>query len=310
MPVVKPITRARALDRATFQDQFELRDEPVLIEGGVRDTPGARTWSPETLAERFGNAPARFKVSSSNAHPDFRQPSLKASFAVESATFSEFLQRITQGPREQRARFLFTGNEQFLLRRRGGKTQVDEHYRELLEDVPLPELVPADRLYSVWGWFSGPGVRTWLHYDNNRCHNLNAQLTGAKECWLYPPQELAKLAPFPLGGANPAYNCCEVDVDAPDPQRFPEFERAECVYGKVEAGDLLFIPAYWIHTFRHVGEFNSNVNFWWLPELQRDNPVLRRQTLLDLIAESKVSTTTEPNATLFRELERAVFARS
>ena len=50
------------------------------------------------------------------------------------------------------------------------------------------------------------GVRTWLHYDNNGCHNLNAQICGHKRCWLYAPDQLQRMHPFLLGSGNPAHN--------------------------------------------------------------------------------------------------------
>lgn len=305
MPTVKPVQRVRNLSPALFLELHEVTELPVVIEGAVRDSDAVRTWSPESLGERFGTAPATFKVSSSNAHPDFRAPSLAESFARRSATFGEFLKLVTEGPPEQRCRYLFTGDEQFLLRRRAGTTNVDPTYGALLRDLPVPGFIPEERLYTVWGWFSGPGVRTWLHYDNNRCHNLNAQITGSKECLLFAPDTLGKLAPFPLGGHNPAHNCSQLDVERLAPDVAADLADVPAFEATLEAGDLLFIPAFWLHTFRHTGEFNSNLNFWWLATRFRDNPVVRRQALLDIVAASQLRLKDESTATLLRELDRA-----
>lgn len=293
------------LSPALFHELHELPELPVVITGAVRDSAAVRTWSPETLEERFGAAPATFKVSGSNAHPDFRAPSLAASFARDTATFGEFLKLITEGPSERRCRYLFTGDEQFLLRRRGDSTSVDPTYGALLNDLPVPDFVPQDRLYTVWGWFSGRGVRTWLHYDNNRCHNLNAQITGSKECLLFAPEALAKLAPFELGGPNPAYNCSQLDVERLTPTAAAALSEVPAFEATLEPGDLLFIPAFWLHTFRHTGEFNSNLNFWWRAARLRDNPVVRRQALLDIVAASRLQPKEESTASLLRELDRA-----
>jgi hypothetical protein len=51
---------------------------------------------------------------------------------------------------------------------------------------------------------------------------------------------------------------------------------------ELHAGDVLFIPAWWWHTFQHVGDFNANLNVWWKPAQPRHNAVSRRQWLLDL----------------------------
>ena len=127
-------------------------------------------------------------------------------FARGRCSFAEFVRRVTSGPEDERARALFTGDEQFVLRRRDAVTTINPVLAPLLRDVEVPQLFPEQQLYSVWSWFSGRGVRTWLHYDNNGCHNLNAQVSGRKHCSLYAPEELPRLHPFVLGASNPAYN--------------------------------------------------------------------------------------------------------
>ncbi len=273
------LARVSVADAKEFAERFERPELPVIVTGAIRQWPAIRRWSTEYLAQKLGTVEVQYKVSATHQHPNFHAPTLKEAFARERATFADFLHMIAHD--EQPSRKLFTGDEQFLLRRRDGATTVNPELAPLLGDVETPSLVPIDRLYTVWSWFSGPGVRTWLHYDNNGCHNLNAQLTGRKRCALYPPSELARLHPFALGGENPAYNCSEVDVDAVQ-ERFADFSEIEPWQGEIQAGDLLFIPAWWFHTFLHLGKFNSNVNFWWKPERELGNPVSARQARVTL----------------------------
>jgi len=247
---------------------------PCVVVGGAADWPASRRWSVAYLTERVGAVPIRYKYSRSHLHPDFHAPSLAESFATRAGTLGELLAAITGGDPAERARYLFTGDEQWVLRRRDGKTTVHEPLGPLLDDIAIPSVVPSDRLYTIWAWFSGAGVRTWLHYDNNGCHNLNAQLTGAKTCLLYPPSELDRLDLFPIGGDNPAVNCSRIDVE----QNAPD---AETAIAEIAAGDLLFIPAWWLHAFHHTGAFNSNVNVWWKPVQPTSNPVADRQERID-----------------------------
>jgi lysine-specific demethylase 8 len=281
MRVVREVERASSLTPAEFEERFERADRPVVIAGGASHWRATRTWNLETLRERLGQTTIRYKLSSTHQHPDFHQPTLGGMFATGQGPFSELLDAISTGPRSERARRIFTGDEQFVLERRDGVTRENPDLAALYADVERPPLFPAERLYTVWGWFSGPGVRTWLHYDNNGCHNLNAQILGKKECWLFPPSELPRLYPFALEGKNPAHNCCEVDVEAPDLARHPDFAHAEAEHATLAAGDLLFIPVWWLHTFSHLGELNANVNFWWKPEAFRDNAVSRWQARID-----------------------------
>src|SRR5262249_28241650 len=106
--------------------------------------------------------------------------------------------------------------------------------------------------------------------------------------------------------ANPAHNCSQIDVDAVDAQAFPQFGGARRYRATLRAGDLLFIPAWWFHAFFHEGEFNSNVNFWWKPELPRMNPVAARQALIDIVARAGVGGGADsPDAALLARLDRA-----
>jgi lysine-specific demethylase 8 len=255
-------------------DRFTPDDVPVIVDGALADWPALARWSPAYLADRIGNAAIRFKVSTTGAHPDLHQATLDKMFATEAGTMRDYLAQLDASGRR-----LFTGDEKFVLRRRDGVTTIDPDLAPLLDDVSVPRWA-ADRLYTVWSWFSGAGVRTWLHYDNNACHNLNAQITGAKTCVLIDPSQLDKVALFPIGGANPALNCSQIDVTAPDLARFPAFAEVEAIGGRLEAGELLYIPAWWLHAFEHVGGFNSNINFWWLPEQPVDNAVARHQAAI------------------------------
>ena len=293
-PSIERIEPREALGRSEFRALYEERERPVVIAGGARHFPATQSWTPDFLSAKVGHVEVPFKLSDTNAHPNFRATERARMFARDQAPLGELFRAITQGSAAERAQRLFTGDERFLLQRRNGRTVTDPELFVLLEDVPVPSIVAEDRLYTIWGWFSGPGVRTWLHYDNNGCHNVNAQITGKKDCLLFPPSELPKLAPFALGGDNPAHNCSQIDVDAPDLARFPEFGTAVCERAELDAGDLLFIPAFWFHTFRHLGQFNSNVNFWYRPESSRPNPVATRQALLDLAAASGLARSDEP----------------
>jgi hypothetical protein len=295
------LPRIAATDRAGFE-RCVRDDQPAIIIAGARSWLAVQRWTPAYLSELIGGAPIRWKLSASNVHPDFRAATLAEMFATAGGTFAEFLAAITTGDRAERARRLFTGDEKFLLRRREGVTTIDEDLRPLLGDVPIPEEIPADRLYTVWAWFSGPGVRTWLHYDNNGCHNLNAQLAGTKDCVVYAPSELARMAPYRLGGGNPAHNCSSLDLE-----REP---LAGGFTGRLEPGDLLFIPAWWFHAFTHTGEFNANVNFWWKPSAPAWNVVAARQALLDSAAAAKLDTNDPVICEILGRLDAAAIART
>jgi lysine-specific demethylase 8 len=269
----------RAIERISAIEElaaFARTDTPVVIAGGARDWPAVRRWSPAYLAGLLGPIEIDFKLSATGDHPNFHAATKAEMFARGHGGFAEFIAAITTGPEAERATRLFTGDEQFVLRRRDGVTIVHPPFAPLLADAPVPAAIPPDQLYTVWAWFSGRGPRTWLHYDNNGCHNLNAQITGAKRCLLVAPDQIDRLAMFAPGGSNPATNCSSIDAHAPG-----ALADVDAITGELAAGDLLFIPAWWSHAFEHTGDFNSNINFWWKPDSPRTNPTAARQALID-----------------------------
>jgi hypothetical protein len=246
-----------------FHSRYVRPGVPVVIKNALSNWPASKKWDPPYLKELLSTVPVKFKYSRRGLHPNFYESEMKEMFAVREATFPEYLALILEGPEEERRNYLFTGDEQFLYRVRDGKSELNQQLAPLWNDVLVPDCVPADRLYSVWSWFSSQGVKTWLHYDNNGCHNLNAQIRGKKRCLLFAPDQMERLSFFPPEGTNPAHNCSQVDIFAPDLARFPQIADAEVFEVEIEEGDLFFIPDEWSHAFEHQGEFNSNVNFWW-----------------------------------------------
>ncbi len=304
------VERAASNDADGLARRLEEQAVPLVIVQGAAGWPAVERWSPEYLSRVLGPIELPYKASTSNAHPDFRVSEPAGMFARGRAPLSQFLESISTGPRAERSRYLFTGDERFLMRRRSNQTSVDAELAPLLADVPVPSLFPRERLHTVWAWLSGPGVRTWLHYDNNGCHNLNAQITGRKRCVLYAPDELAKLHPFPLGGDNPAHNCSRIDVERPDAALAADLAAAQGWTAELGPGDLLFIPAWWFHTFAHEGEFNSNVNFWWKPDRPLWNVVAARQALVDAAAAAQLDRSDRAVAAALAALDAVALRRT
>jgi len=300
------IERVRGIELHEFKARFEQPELPVVIEGGCAHYRAVQSWTPAYLKEKLGHEEIQFKLSTTHQHPNFHAKTVPEMFARGTSTLAQFLDDVTSGEPSQRSRRYFTGDERFLLKRRDGQDTRDEALAPLLEDVEVPAFLPKDRLYTVWGWLSGRGVRTWLHYETNGCHNFNAQLAGEKTCVLYAPEHLSKMRMFKPGAGNPAYNCSEIDVEEAAEQA--GLAEAHGLTATLKAGDLLFIPAWWFHTFFHLGEFNANINFWWKPERPLLNQVAVRQGFLDAMLATGYSekSAAASQAELLARVEQAI----
>src|SRR5690349_9361968 len=158
-----------AVERITLKDPTELaltlddQDVPLIVSGALEGWR-ALAWTPSELARRLPQLEVEYKISTSNAHPDLRQPSADAIFRVERGTFAEFMRLISTGPEETRSRYLFSGLEKYLIRRRDGRSHIDPDLAPLLADLNIPPFFHESQLHAAWCWFSARGVRTWLHY--------------------------------------------------------------------------------------------------------------------------------------------------
>lgn len=85
---------------------------------------------------------------------------------------------------------------------------------------------------------------------------------------LYPRSQTPKLYPERGDRRSGRYtaksqgNISAVDVQSPDPQRFPAFSAAEFMHAVMRPGDVLFIPAGCWHFVKGLST-SISVNFWF-----------------------------------------------
>jgi Cupin-like domain len=131
-------------------------------------------------------------------------------------------------------------------------------FPDIKDDYRLPAMIEEKGLLRGKFWLSGPGLITPLHYDP--VETLHWVVRGSKRFICYRPG-VSRYYPFPFGSTAPFIS--QVDPDHPQPERFPRFERARPVELEVEAGEILYLPAYWWHQVYSEGLVNVSVNFVW-----------------------------------------------
>jgi hypothetical protein len=312
-----PIERVRNFSPQDF-DAAILKDQPLILEGAIAGWDAVERWNPEYLAKKIGTLPIDVRTSSSHLHPDFdsmqvawNRPAVlrlfewlgRRSFGRKHAgarmTFGDFLTLLMTSPEGYR---YLAGAEELAFLKAG---EWAEAFASLRPDFEVPSYIPASKLDSSAMWVSARGVRSHLHYDGNCLHNLNAQVVGSKHVQLYSPAQMVDLYPYLYSAGHP-YTFSQVNVEDVDQRKFPHFSGLVGYEGVLRMGDLLFIPAYWYHTFKHLGDFNANVNFWWRADFVRLTPVSARDHFgalaFDVLAESRIPPLWL--AGFFRELER------
>ena len=133
---------------------------------------------------------------------------------------------------------------------------------ELLADIdPLPpytrpnwldtRLLPDHQsLVAIELYIGGAGAAfPMLHYDNLHTHAFLMQLRGVKEYVFYAPGDGRFL--YPRHGSESNKSAID-DVERPNLGQFPLFARASATRCRLNAGEMLFVPAGWWHTARIV----------------------------------------------------------
>jgi hypoxia-inducible factor 1-alpha inhibitor (HIF hydroxylase) len=146
---------------------------------------------------------------------------------------------------------------------------------QILQDYQQLDLETAVVLKQLGNWkelttnlllVAPRGAVTPAHYDEQE--NVFAQIHGRKHIRLFPPEEFARMFPFPLD--HPGDRQSQLEIPAAQEgglrlpptngDRFPNFPRREYAC-TLEEGEVLYMPAYWWH---QIESLTDNVSMtWW-----------------------------------------------
>jgi hypothetical protein len=140
-----------------------------------------------------------------------------------------------------------------------GASTADDHFPGWTRDHMLP-LPVGDARARLW---IGNGSRVSAHFD--MADNVAVVVAGHRRVVLFPPEQAANLYVGPLDVTMAGQPTSMVDIERPDPARFPRFAAAQATAGvaHLAPGDAILIPAMWWHEIRATGALNVLVNYWW-----------------------------------------------
>jgi cupin-like protein len=224
-PQYRTVEKRADLAEDEFAARYVRGCRPVVLTGHTADWPAMRRWSPEDLKRRFGHFDVDIQ-SERNADANYEQNKL---LLTKRVNLGAFVDQVMQGGATND--YYLTANNELLRR---------PEFAPLLDDIgSLPPLCDRSQLKERSSfWFGPAGTVTPLHHDTLML--FHTQVIGRKRWRFVSPLEWSRV-----------YNLrnvfSEVDLERPDPARFPAFEEASVLEVVVEPGETMFLPLGWWH---------------------------------------------------------------
>jgi hypothetical protein len=126
----------------------------------------------------------------------------------------------------------------------------------LRDDIGHLDYLPNRAVCKEFFWMGPPAARSALHYDAS--HNFVVQIFGSKKWTIFPKVErrFLYLPSIELGHFSP------INLDNPDLQKYPLYQKANPIEFILNPGDLLFLPSRWPHYVRGV-DFTISLNMFF-----------------------------------------------
>ncbi|KAK7506779.1 hypothetical protein BaRGS_00002254 [Batillaria attramentaria] len=223
-----------SVNKHIFLEEIYPRRRPAILRG-VDIGPCKTKWNVEYLAKHAGDKEVKIHVSS-NPQMDF----IHKNFLYRSLPFSTLIKRSAESTHSE---FFIDQDEVYYLRALGDDPRKDianihQQFPDLAKDLNIPDFFEPSKFFSSVFRIASKGLQLWTHYDI--MDNMLIQVTGHKRVVLFSPQEAENLY---LDGDKSSV----LDIDNPDLSKYPRFAHAVRMEGRLEPGDILFIPALWFH---------------------------------------------------------------
>ena len=225
-------------------ERIVAQARPVILEH-LSLGPCMTNWSSNYLKEKIGLNRIVAVHSSSSKYMNFKTKN----FSYVTMPFGEFMDRVESG-----AKLYLRALSSSKPTKRA--TNLHEDFPEIAADFCVPpelELIKS-RMHSSPLRISGP-VSMWLHYDVMA--NVLCQIKGQKKLILYPPTDVRSL------DVAPGASSSEINVFTADLSAHPSLASAHPHEAVLDAGDVLFIPAFWMHAAAPTAGSSTAVNVFF-----------------------------------------------
>lgn len=241
---------AEVLDRPsveTFRRRVLRRREPVVIRGALEGVP-ALGWTREHIKEKVGSARVPVIGTPDGGLEGVFTADREKGFSIYEMALGEYLDRISPPSPPTSDLYMCA-------------IHISRYLAPLMRDLPLPAYLRDRKLVSENLWIGPADVVSPLHYDF--FDGFLVQIQGRKRAVLFHPRESWRLYLPSTFSVSP--HVSEVLIDGPgfpDYERFPKLREVEGIEVVLEPGEILYVPAGWMHQVWGLDETIS-VNYWW-----------------------------------------------
>jgi len=242
---LRQIERVHKPSVEQFLEDYVRKFKPVIMTGVAEDWPCMK-WTPEYMRSRIG----KVKVQRSEADGMH--------------VFTKFMHI----PYKEFEKSLSTTKDLYLsvdpiLERRGVPPR-DGQLAGLAPDIVYPPYCTRESIQDVNLWMGPGGNKTLLHYD--AFHGLLVVLEGRKRFAAYHSSHVRNFFPYSVFNfmASWAGNVVDSQINAQDvgDEHIDRVRNADGVYGELERGEMLFLPAGTWHYVESDGR-NLAINYFY-----------------------------------------------
>jgi hypothetical protein len=230
------VDRVKNLSEEEFVSRYLDRGIPVIFDGQALGWPCASKWNLDYLRDAFGDESFPVVDSTGLVEKELdRSKGAGDALLISRVSAREFVDSIRRG-------------EKPYLR----GCPIMETRPELLADLDLAWLKRMRRCLfgvSLQTYLGAADRKTPLHCETTATFFVLAD--GGKRWTFFSPASSAIVNPEPEGRG---YNFSCVNVQAPDPDRYPGFANLTRLTCHMKKGDVLFVPAWMWHEVENLTE--------------------------------------------------------
>jgi hypothetical protein len=216
------------ISRHDFLENYYAKNVPLILTGTTKNWAALSRWNPEYLKTNYGQVEIEVQ---SNRNSD-RLYEINIEKHRRKMKMADYVDAVVNNG---------ATNDYYMVANNGNieKTAL----RGLLNDLEMfPEyLDPLDTDGKAFFWFGPNGTITPLHHDP--VNLIFVQVYGRKVWQIIPPYYTHLL--YNYRGVF-----SEVDIENPDYEKYPLFQKIPIIEVTLEPGDAIFMPVGWWHAVK------------------------------------------------------------